>query len=88
MPNKTSGQVWIQIVCNSDGIPKVIFNGVARTLKSYAHQRQTTGTSSDSLELRQFSKWELLLKEKKILPEGVFPLTVLPYGMDNHFYHI
>ena len=32
--------------------------------KSYAHQRETIGSSSDSLHLRPFSKWELLLKER------------------------
>ena len=30
----------------------------------YAHQRETTGLSNDSLQLRLFSKWELLLKER------------------------
>ena len=39
-------------------------NLVARTLKKYAHQRETTGSSSDSLRLCPFSKWELLLKER------------------------
>ena len=33
------------------------------------HQRETTGSSSDSLQLGPFSKWELL-KEKNLLPEG------------------
>ena len=43
---------------------QILFNGVARTLKKkYAHQRETTGTSSDSLQSRPFSKKELLLKE-------------------------
>ena len=28
--------------------------------KSYAHQRETTGFSSDCLQLHSFSKWELL----------------------------
>ena len=32
--------------------------------KIYAHQRETTGSSSDSLQLRPFSKGELLLKER------------------------
>ena len=40
-------------------------NGVARTLKkSYAHQREVTGSNSASLQLLPFSKWELLLKER------------------------
>ena len=38
-------------------------NGVVRMLKNYAHQRETTGSSSDSLQLCPFSKLELLLKE-------------------------
>ena len=51
--------------------------------KSYAHQRKTSGASSDPPHLRPFSKWELLLKEricsqrertslkgKNLLPEG------------------
>ena len=29
-----------------------------------AHQRETTASSSDSLQLRPFSKWELLIKER------------------------
>ena len=37
-------------------------NGIAKMLKCYAHQRETTGSSSDSIQLRPFSKWELLLK--------------------------
>ena len=32
--------------------------------KSYAHQRETTGSGNDSFHLRPFSKWELLLKER------------------------
>ena len=39
-------------------------NCVARTLKSYAHLRETTGSNNDSLQLHPFSKWELLLKER------------------------
>ena len=58
------------------GLHTVKDNGVARTLKNYAHQRETSGTSSDSLQLRPFSKWELLLKEQKFAPRGseFFPL--------------
>ena len=33
-------------------------------LKSYTHQREATVSSNDSLQLRPFSKWELLLKER------------------------
>ena len=47
--------------CFSRGIRN---NGIARTLKNYAHQRETTRSSSDPLQLRPFSKWELLLKER------------------------
>ena len=35
-------------------------NGVARTLTP----RETTGSSNDSLQLRPFSNWKLLLKER------------------------
>ena len=38
-----------------------ILNGVAITLKSYTHHRETTGLSNDSLQLRPFSKLKLLL---------------------------
>ena len=34
---------------------KSVDNGVARMLKSYAHQRETTGSSNDFLQLRPFS---------------------------------
>ena len=47
-----------------DGQQYICLNGLARTLKSYAHQRETTESSNDSLQLRPFSKWELLLKER------------------------
>ena len=57
--------------------------------KSYVHQRETTGTSNDSLQLRPFLKWEILLK-KRTCPRGseLFPLRVVPYGMENYFYHM
>ena len=53
----------------------VIFNEVARTLKSDAYQRETTGSSRDSLQLCPFSKWELLLKDR-MCSQGneLFPL--------------
>ena len=38
-------------------------NGVARTLKKLRTSRETTESSSTSLQLRPFSKWDLLLKE-------------------------
>ena len=45
------------------------------------HQRETTGSNSDSLQLRPFSKLE---------PRGseFFSLRAVPNGMENHFYHI
>ena len=45
-----------------------IHNGVASTLKSYAHQGETTGTRSDSLQL----KMGMSLNEKKLLPMGAY----------------
>ena len=50
--------------------------------KSYAHQRETTGLSSDSLQLCPFSKWKLLLN-KEFAPSGseFFPLRTIQVGM-------
>ena len=47
-------------------------NSVARMLKKiYAHQRETTGLTSDSLQLFPFLKLELLLKKRICSqPEG------------------
>ena len=42
----------------------LLTNDIARALKNYAHQRETTGSSSGSFQLLSFSKWELLLKER------------------------
>ena len=56
-------------------------NGVARMLKSCTHQRGTTGSSSASLQLNPFSKWELLLKEiirSLSQREQFFPLRAVP----------
>ena len=39
-------------------------NDVARTLKRYAHQREATVSSNDSLKLHPFSKWKRLQKER------------------------
>ena len=52
--------------------------------KSYAHQRETTGSRSEIFQLRPFSKWELLLKER-ICFQGseFFPLRAVPYGMEK-----
>ena len=73
----------------------MITNSVARTLKNYAHQRESTGPSSDCLQLRPFSEWELLLKErtgyqrerKELAPRGseFFPLRAVPYDMEITF---
>ena len=38
--------------------------GVARTLIMLHTTKETTGSSSDSLQLRPFSKWELLVMER------------------------
>ena len=44
-----------------------VTNGVARTRwKRYTQQRETTGSSSDSLQLHPFSKWELLGGQRRI----------------------
>ena len=57
--------------------------------KSYAHQRETTGSSNDSLQLRPFSNSETSLKGKNPPPKSEFlPLWVVPYRLDNTFYHI
>ena len=47
-------------------------NDVARTLKKLrsAHQRETTESSDDSLQLCSFSKMGTSLKGKNLLPEG------------------
>ena len=46
-------------------------------------------SSSDSIQLHPFLSWEVLLKER-IAPRGskFFPLRAVPYGMENHFFHI
>ena len=59
-------------------------NGVARTLKTYAHQGETTGTNSDSLQLRPFSKWEFRLKQTI----NSFLLEQFLFGMETHLYLI
>ena len=60
---------------------------MARTRKKYAHQGDTTGTSSDYLQLRSFLKIETSLKGKNLLPSGseFFPLRAVPFGMETHF---
>ena len=50
---------------------------------------ETSRSSSDSLQLHPFAKWELLLnKEFALRGSEFFPLRAAPYGMENHFYHI
>ena len=51
----------------------------------YAHQRETTVLSNDSLQLHPFSKWELLLKERICYQGGggggggeFFPFRAVP----------
>ena len=46
---------------------------VSQRWKNYANQRETTGLSSDSLQLHPFSKMGTSLKGKNLLP--------VPYGM-------
>ena len=46
------GKAQIRLLNNRDWLE---FNGVASTLQKYAHRRETTGTSIDSLQLRLFS---------------------------------
>ena len=47
-------------------------SGIARMNKKvYAHQRETTGSSSDSLQLHPFFEMGASLKGKNLLPEGV-----------------
>ena len=50
-------------------------NDVARTLKMYKHQMETTVSSNDPLALHPFSKRTL-------------PLRAVPKGMENHIYHV
>ena len=45
-------------------------NGVARTLKSYPHQRETTRSSNDSVQLHPFFEMGITFKGKNLLPEG------------------
>ena len=44
-----------------------ILSGHLRQVLLYTHQRNTTETSSDSPQLRPFSKWGLLLKAKRVV---------------------
>ena len=45
---------------------------------------ETTGSSSDSLQLHPFFKMGTSLKGKNLLPEGVnYSLRAVPYGMEN-----
>ena len=75
--NKASGLIWFQL-----------FQWRSQNAKNkqYAHQRETTGSGSDSLN------WvELLLKERicSPLPQGANPfLRADPFGMENNFCHI
>ena len=64
-------------------------SGVARTPKSYAHLRETTGSNSDSLQLRPFLKWELILKERICSQrERILSFKSIFNGMENHSYRI
>ena len=59
-------------------------NGVARMLKSYAHQRETTGSVS------LFNYYVPIQKRKEYAHRGseFFPLRAVPYCRENYFYHI
>ena len=61
-PRKTGPCLYCKIV---DGTLRIKSN----------KQRETSGSSSDSLQLSPFSKWELLFR-------------AVPYGMENNLYHI
>ena len=47
---------------------------------------KTTGSSSDSLQLGLFLKWELLLKER-ICSQREYPFTGMPYKMSKAYTH-
>ena len=49
-----------------------VYNGVARALKKLRTSKETTLSSNDSIQLRPFSKWELLRESK------FFPLRAVP----------
>ena len=67
---------------------KSLFN-LTFAIQSYAHQRETTVSSNDSLQFRLFSNGNFT-KRKEFAPIGseFFPLGAVPYGKENHFYHI
>ena len=50
-------------VCSTNESARGIFLNLI-SWSSYAHQRETIISSSDSLQLRPFSRWKLLLKER------------------------
>ena len=58
-------------------------------LNNYAHQRETSDSSSDSYKLRPFSKLGLLLK-KRICSrrEHILSFKSSPYIMDKRIFHI
>ena len=66
-------------------------NGVVRTLKKYAHQRETAGSSGEQIHFNQviFQNGNVSLR-KEFFPRGseFFPLRAVPFGMENRFYHI
>ena len=47
---------------------------------------ETTGSRSDSLQLRPFPKMKTSLKGKNSLRSEFYPLRAVPYSMENHFY--
>ena len=83
-------QVWVlNYPLSAQRRPWSDWAGVQQWRKSNAHQRETTVSSNDSLQLRPFSKWELLLKERICSQRErslSFKSSSLRYG--NHFNHI
>ena len=64
-------------------------NCVARTLKNYALQRETTGSSSYSFQSSPFSKWELLLKERiRSQRERILSVKSSSVWFEKYFNHI
>ena len=70
---------------------QIRISDVARTPKKYAHERETTGSNSGSLQLRPILKWEFLLKERNCSQRVrifSFKSSSVPYTMESNFYQI
>ena len=70
-----------------EGTLLCLVNGVARTPKSYAHQGRLLEHTLILLNCVSF-KIGTFLKGKNSLQGEFFPLREVPFGMENHFYHI